>query len=418
MRSVQRANDNTTKQWYAMTVLLAVACALILAASVAQARANEQLQATGVIDVEEIRIASELQGQVMHVLVDAGDIVHVGQELIVLESRPLKAGIQEAQTALGTAQAKLRAVRTRPRTEEVAYGQAQVAMAQAERSRAHASYQAAKRALDDPQALRQQLLEAEAQAALAEAAVDAAEAQSALLRHQAEQADWNSTERHILEQQAKAAEADVAAAGADLRTAEAACLHLRGMVANPLEYLAGVHASEGAYRLADARVRTSQAELRDLIEGASAADVSLAEAEVALAEASLHLAKLSEQRLTICSPVDGTVTARILSPGETALPGATLLTVADLRDVYVVVYVPQTALGQVSLGQRVEVAVDSFPLSRFEGSVTHIASEGQYTPRNVASREERVNTVYEVTVKVPNLDGRLKPGMAADALFG
>lgn len=135
---------------------------------------------------------------------------------------------------------------------------------------------AAKRALDDPQAVRQELPEAEAQVAVAEAAVDAAEAASALQRRQADQADWNSTERDILER---------------------------------------------------------QAELRDLVQGATAEELALAKAEVALAEATLHLAMLQRERLTIYAPVSGTVTGRMIHPGETALPGATLLTVADLRDV-------------------------------------------------------------------------------------
>jgi HlyD family secretion protein len=204
---------------------------------------------------------------------------------------------------------------------------------------------AAKRALDGPQAVRQRLLEAEAQVALAETAVDAAEAARALQRRQADQADWNRTERHILER---------------------------------------------------------QAELRDLIQGATAQELALVKAEVALAEATLHLTMLQRERPTICAPVSGTVTARMIHPGETALPGATLLSVADPRNVYVVIYLPQTAPNGVFLGQRVDVTVDSLPLSRFESVVTHIASEAQYTPRDVSSKDERVNTVYEVRLRLPN----------------
>ncbi len=405
------------KQRRCVVIVLAVACALTATAAITQAKANGTLEATGVIYVEEIRVASELQGQVAHVLVKAGDVVRMGDPLVVLESKAVEASVEQAHSELETAKAGLEVVRAGPRTAGVAAKQAQVAMAQAERSRALASYRAAQRALDDPQALRQQLLEAEAQVALADAAVDASEAELAWSRHQADEADWNSTERHVLEQQAKAAEADLAAAQADLRTAETALSHLRDILDNPLEYIAAVHESEGAYRISDARVRVSQAELRELIRGATAEELAVVEAEVLLAGASLNLAKLRAQRLAIGSPVDGTVTALMASPGETALPGATLVTVADLQDVHVVVYVPQTALGRVFLGQRVEVTVDSYPLRRFEGLVTHIGSEAQYTPRNVASKEERVNTVYNVTITLPNPEGLLKGGMAADAVF-
>jgi HlyD family secretion protein len=418
MDRVELPEGKTARQrLLAAAALLVVACLWRVLVPAMQAWANGQLEATGVIYVEETRIASELQGQVTHVLVKAGDAVQPGQDLILLGNKSLQSSVQEARTALDTAKAKLAVVCAGPRVEVVAAKQAQVAMAQAERSRASASYQAALRALDDPQALRQQMLEAGAQVSLAAAAVDAADAERALLRYQADQADWNSTERHILEQEAKAAEAELAAARADLRTAETALLHLQGMASNPLEYLAATHESEGAYRIADAGVRVSQAELRDLIQGATAEELALAQGEVALAEAKLHLAELRAQRLTVCSPVKGTATSRIVSLGETALPGATLLTIADLQEVYLVVYLPQTALSRVFVGQKVEVAVDSFPMRRFGGSVTHIASEGQYTPRNIASKEQRVTTVYEVTIQLPNPEGLLKPGMAADATF-
>ena len=402
------------KAHVAATLLLWVLVATTLHA---HANANGRLEASGVIYVEDTRVASEVQGEIVEVLAEPGDAVANGDPLIVLDSSSVASSVQEARIALQTAEAQLQVVKSGPRTEEVAGKQAQLAMAQAERSRALALHQAALRALDDPQELRQQLLEAMAQVSLAQAAVEAAEAQHALLQHQVDDAKWNSTERHILEHQAKAAEAELAAAQADVRTAETALSHLQKMADNPLDYLVAVHESEGAYRIADARVRVSQAELRDLIQGATPEELALSETAVQLAAANLELARLRAERLTIRSPVDGTVTARMASAGETALAGATLLTLADLSEVSLVVYVPQSALSQVSLGQRVDVAVDSFPSRRFEGMVTHIASEAQYTPRNVASKEERVNTVYEVTVRVPNGEGKLKAGMPADAVF-
>ncbi len=74
-------------------------------------------------------------------------------------------------------------------------------------------------------------------------------------------------------------------------------------------------------------------------------------------------------------------------------------------------------LGEVQLGQSVDVMVDSFPERRFQGRVVHIADQPQYTPRSVATKEERVNTVYGVKIRLPNPEGLLKPGMAADAVF-
>jgi len=193
---------------------------------------------------------------------------------------------------------------------------------------------------------------------------------------------------------------------------------LQEMEKNPLSYLARAHASEGAYRVAEAAVAVAEAELRDLLAGATAEELVVAQANVALAQAQWRLAQARLDRLTLRSPATGTVTMRMTNVGETALPGVTLLRVADLGEVTLTVYVPQTRLAEVSLGQPVDITVDSFPGRAFVGRVVHIADEAQFTPRNIATQEERVNTVYAVKIRLPNPEGLLKPGMAADAVFG
>jgi len=381
------------------------------------AMANGSLEASGVIQVDEIRIASELQGYVTQVSVRAGDAVSAGQALIVLDSSAVQSAIQAAQAAVETARAGLAVVKSAPRSEVVAGKQAQVAIAQAERNKAHAAYQAALAVLRDPQALKQHILEAEALAALAAVNVDVAEAQYAQAQHEADQAEWNSTTRQVLEFRAEAKQAELEAARADERAAQTALKHLQDMEQNPLFYTAKVHAAEGEYNVADAAVKVVQAELRDLVAGATDEEVAVAEASLALPEAQLRLAEMMQQRLTLRSPLSGTVVACMVNVGETALPGVTLLTVADLSELYLTVYVPQTRLGDVFLEQAVHVSVDSFPQRRFEGQVLHIADQAQFTPRSVATKEERVNTVYAVKIRLPNPQGLLKPGMAADAVF-
>ena len=109
--------------------------------------------------------------------------------------------------------------------------------------------------------------------------------------------------------------------------------------------------------------------------------------------------------------------ARATRPGEVAAPGATLLTVADIGEVVLTVYVPETRIGQVQLEQRVEIGVDSFPNRTFAGTVSHISDRAEFTPRNVATTEERVNLVFAIEISIPNRDGALKPGMPADVVF-
>ena len=113
--------------------------------------------------------------------------------------------------------------------------------------------------------------------------------------------------------------------------------------------------------------------------------------------------------------IEGLVTQRLASEGELALPGVPVLKIASLDSLTLTVYVPETELGRLRVGQRATIRVDSFTDESFEGQVTHIASEAQFTPKNVQTKEERVNTVFGVEIEIPNPAHRLKPGMPADA---
>jgi len=100
-----------------------------------------------------------------------------------------------------------------------------------------------------------------------------------------------------------------------------------------------------------------------------------------------------------------------------ALPGQPLLTVADLRRVNLIVYVPEPDIDTVNVGQTVNVYVDAFPREPFAGTVTYISDQAEFTPKNIQTREERINTVFAVKIRLDNEDQRLKPGMPADAIL-
>ncbi|NIN69680.1 MAG: HlyD family efflux transporter periplasmic adaptor subunit, partial [Anaerolineae bacterium] len=89
---------------------------------------------------------------------------------------------------------------------------------------------------------------------------------------------------------------------------------------------------------------------------------------------------------------------RSVHVGETASPGGTLLAIANLDEVKLTVYIPENRFGRIQLGQPVSVGVDSFPGKAYEGEVVYISSEAEFTPRNVQTQEERVNTVFAVKI--------------------
>ncbi|OQY18665.1 MAG: hypothetical protein B6I34_10425 [Anaerolineaceae bacterium 4572_32.1] len=167
--------------------------------------------------------------------------------------------------------------------------------------------------------------------------------------------------------------------------------------------------------LALAQVDGAQAALDELEAGPTEEEIAVAEAQVRAAEAGVGVIDVQIDQLTLTAPMDGVVTSRSSQAGETAAAGAPLLTIANLDEVTLVIYIPETRIGQVQVGQKVEVQVDSFPERVFTGEVANIAGEAEFTPRNVQTQEERVNLVFAVKVRIPNNDSALKPGMPADA---
>jgi multidrug efflux pump subunit AcrA (membrane-fusion protein) len=192
----------------------------------------------------------------------------------------------------------------------------------------------------------------------------------------------------------------------------------------------GVKAAQAAVLIAEAGVTAAQARLDQaqaalaLIEaGARDQEITLLEANVAQAQALVDSAQaallvLDAQldRLELVAPVGGIVLERMIHGGELAAPGAPLLTIANLDEVTLTVYVPEAELGRVGLEQSVDVTVDAYPVT-FAGVVSHIASRAEFTPKNVQTQEERVHMVFAVKVRLDNADHRLKPGMPADAAF-
>lgn len=146
---------------------------------------------------------------------------------------------------------------------------------------------------------------------------------------------------------------------------------------------------------------------------------ALDQAKGALLQAQANLALIETQlaKLTIASPMDGVILTRNVEPGEFVQPGAVALTMADLSQITITVYVPEDRYGQISLGQKAEVSVDSFPGETFTASVVLISDQAEFTPRNVQTVEGRSSTFYAIKLKVEDPEGKLKIGMPADVVF-
>lgn len=188
--------------------------------------------------------------------------------------------------------------------------------------------------------------------------------------------------------------------------------------ANPVVLEAQTNAAKSQYEIAASAVAQAQAHVEGLKVGVTQAQIGAVEAQVEVARAALAALETQVSMYALEAPISGIVLERPIHLGEVALPGAPLITLADLDNLTLTVYVPEDRLGQVRLGNSVSVSVDSYPGEIFTGTVTFVSSQAEFTPKNVQTREERVNMVFAVRVSLPNSGHMLKPGMPADAVIG
>ncbi len=146
------------------------------------------------------------------------------------------------------------------------------------------------------------------------------------------------------------------------------------------------------------------------------ADVTAARARLAQARAAVSLAKVQLSYATVKAPHGGTVVSVTGNAGENASPGKTLATISDPTDLFVRVFIPETEIGNVKLGQKATITTDSTSRS-YEGVVEFVASAAEFTPNNVETKDQRVKLVYEARVRITDPTGELKAGMPVDVAF-
>lgn len=119
----------------------------------------------------------------------------------------------------------------------------------------------------------------------------------------------------------------------------------------------------------------------------------------------------------IYAPADGVILSRVAEEGEVVNPGQVIYNMVDLNKLYIKVYIPEPELGKVKLGQQARVYVDAYPDRYFNGTLTRVYEQAEFTPKNVETKDERVKLVFGAEVSVENPEGLLKPGMPADVVL-
>jgi membrane fusion protein YbhG len=172
--------------------------------------------------------------------------------------------------------------------------------------------------------------------------------------------------------------------------------------------------AQTAVERAQANVDRLQQIYNKLLEGTRKEQIAVDQATLRHAQQALDLSRIRLGYTELIAPMAGVILVREAELGEVMSPGAPVVTLANLDDVWVRVYVPETQLGRVRMGQEVAVGTDTFPGKRYRGRIAFISSEAEFTPKTVQTEQERVTLVYRVKVDVENPNHELKPGMPAD----
>lgn len=380
----------------------------------------------GVVEATEVDVSSQVGGKITILLVHEGDNVIAGQLIATLDGGVQEGQVQQATGAVSGAQANKRQADIGTRAEELRRFEATLEAAQAAQHTAAAQVDAA--AQQHNQTVAQlQLVEAgpreediaglRAQVAQAQAALDNAKDDLTRVKFLN---DNGAVSDKTLVQAQTVVEADtqqVAAAQSRLDAAlnGARPEELTGARAAVAAAKAQVTAATRVREQAAAQVKAAQAALDEARNGTTQETKDLADAQVAQAKGALKSATEVQGQTRIIAPCDGRVTLRNVEPGELVTPGQPIIRIADLKHVWTRVYVQETMIGKLKLGQHATVVTDSFGKKVFTGTVSEIAETPEFTPKNVQTKEERVKLVFGIKIALDNPDQELKPGMPADA---
>ena len=388
---------------------------------------GESIKASGVIEVTTITLSSEVGGSVSQILAQEGEEVGAGQALIQLDSALLEAQLTQAEAELAAAQASYDQIEAASAIERI------LAQEAIDDLHAYADVARAEKMLEIAN-LRDAVKDAERRLNSLEQGgkqtdIDSARANVVLLADQLEDAQedyqdfagkpetnltkatlqlklseaqgrYDDAVRLLNNLEADANSVDLAIAEANLLLAESSLL----VAESELEELQD-GPDPDALALAEARLQTANS------------TVALAQSQVDAASAAVDLLRVQVEKSRIVSPIDGLVLNALVEIGEIVFPGTPLVLVSNPSEITITVFVPEDRYGKIGVGDVAELTVDSFEDEIFKATVTHIADEAEYTPRNVQTEEDRRTTVFAIELSITDAEGKLKSGMPGDVVF-
>jgi HlyD family secretion protein len=353
------------------------------------------IRISGNIEAILVKVSFKIPGRISQRLVDEGYAVKQGDLIAKLEDRELIDQKNKAESAMKALQAKIPSILTtiekeeKTSTDEVNQAEASLRAAQALLAKLLSGSR--------PQEVEQ----AEAEAEWAKSELEKEE--KALIRiKQLYQKDY------VAAQDWDTANASFEVARAKYKKAgENYALVKEGPRREEIE--------EAKAQVEKAKASLSMSHSKKLQIKIYREELEVQKAQLNEASAGLEIAKRQLEYSQVFAPVSGVVLTKSAEEGEYVSPGNTVVTIADLDHVWLKAYVEETDLGRVNIGQRVKIKTDTFSGKIYEGKVSFISSEAEFTPKQVQTQKERVKLVYRIKMDVENPQRELKPGMPADA---
>jgi multidrug resistance efflux pump len=362
--------------------LIAIAVAVTAYLGFRAYQSTRPYEWSGTVEARTISVGSRTGGRVKEVLVHEGDRVAAGQDLLSLEPGDLEAQRLQAHAQLEQAQANLEKLEKGSRPEEIE-------QARAKAQTAVAAFEEAKHG-----ARSEEIQGANARLIALQVAVD--------------KARLDADRSHRLIQSGAISQAEVDNADAALRGAIAQ----RDNAKQSLDELANGERKEDIAQAA-ARAQEAQASARLVVAGTRVEDLKAARASVDGAQGKLDQIRVMIDELAVKAPRPSRIESLDLRPGDILAPNATAATLLEDDQLYVRIYVPETRIGRIRVGEEVPITVDSFPGRAFNGVVEHINSVGEYSPRNLQTADERADQVFATRIGLREGKDDLRAGMAA-----
>jgi len=356
---------------------------------------DNRIAVSGNMELTEVNIAFKTAGRLIERTVDEGDVVKKNQLIARLDRDQLVAQREREAAGLESAESQLAQAETSLEWEKATLA------ADLEQRRADVSANEARLAELKNGARPQEKLDAQA-------AVDAAQSEVERSKR-----DWDRAQVLYKNDDISTAQFDQYRNHFESATAALNSSKERQalVLAGPREEVikaqeAQVERVRGALKMAEANVLEMKRREQEL---------ATRRAEIARSKANLALIDAQLADTIALSPVDGVVLVKSADVGEVLSAGTTVVTIGDIEHPWLRGYVNETDLGKVKLGSKVKVTTDSYPGKVYDGRVTFISSEAEFTPKQIQTEQERVKLVYRIKIEVDNPRRELKSNMPADA---